>query len=179
MCSLASNLHFATKVSVSVVDVGLLPPPSDREGRDLPAVRPVACALRAAAADHPLVLSRGSSSDRYAADAERSACAFAQTQQRGSAELRQPRDDRIPGERSSRRAPSRRCLWRRSASPCRPVLRHQPAVSVDPRSIKQRRKRDDGRGPAARTELRPRPDISARTERRSAWRRPPARRLAR
>jgi hypothetical protein len=65
---------------VSVVDVGLLPPPSDREGRDLPAVRPVACALRAAAADHPLVLSRGSSSDRYAADAERSACAFAHEQ---------------------------------------------------------------------------------------------------
>jgi hypothetical protein len=30
----------------------------------------------------------------------------------GSAEPRQPRDDRIPGERSSRRAGSRRCLWR-------------------------------------------------------------------
>jgi hypothetical protein len=40
--------------------------------------------------------------------------AFAQTQRCGSAEPRQPRDDRIPGERSSRRASSWRCLWRRS-----------------------------------------------------------------
>ena len=30
-----------------------------------------------------------------------------------SAQPRQPHDDRIPGERSSRRTPSRRCQWRR------------------------------------------------------------------
>jgi hypothetical protein len=41
------------------------------------------------------------------------ASAFAQTQRCGSAEPRQPPDDRIPGERSSRHAPTRRCLWRR------------------------------------------------------------------
>ncbi len=38
------------------------------------------------------------------------ACAFAQAHRCRSAEPRQPRDDRIPGERSSRRAPSRRFL---------------------------------------------------------------------
>jgi hypothetical protein len=40
------------------------------------------------------------------------ASAFAQTQRCGSAEPRQPPDDRIPGERSSRHAPTRRCLSR-------------------------------------------------------------------
>jgi hypothetical protein len=45
------------------------------------------------------------------------ASGFAQEQRCGSAEPRQPRDARIPGERSSRWAASRRCLWRPSASP--------------------------------------------------------------
>ena len=40
------------------------------------------------------------------------ALATAQTQRRVSAPPRPPRDDRIPGEQSSRRAASRRCLWR-------------------------------------------------------------------
>ena len=40
------------------------------------------------------------------------AAAPAQTQQCCSAEPRRPRDDRIPRERSSRRAASWRCLWR-------------------------------------------------------------------
>ena len=44
------------------------------------------------------------------------ALAFAQTQRCRSAESRQPRDDRIPGERSSRRTSSWRCLWRRGNS---------------------------------------------------------------
>ena len=44
----------------------------------------------------------------------------------------------------------------------------QPAVSVDPRSVRQLRKRDDARGLVARTEPRPWPDLRARTERRYA-----------
>ena len=49
----------------------------------------------------------------------RATVAIAQTQRCVSAQPRQLRDDRIPGERSSRRAPSRRCLWRPSATPRR------------------------------------------------------------
>ncbi len=56
--------------------------------------------------------------------------AFAQTQRCGPAEPRQPRDDRIPGGRSSRRAPSRRCLWRHSIA-VRPLPELPVAASRD------------------------------------------------
>jgi hypothetical protein len=41
----------------------------------------------------------------------------AQTERCGTAESRRRRDDRILGERSSRRDPSWRCLWRQSTRP--------------------------------------------------------------
>jgi hypothetical protein len=50
----------------------------------------------------------------------RPAIAFAQAHRRSSAEPPQPRDDRIPRERSSGRVRSRRSLRRRSACPDRP-----------------------------------------------------------
>ena len=68
-----------------------------------------------------------------------SVTAFAQTQRCGPAEPRQPRDDRIPGERSSRRAPSRRCLWRRSDGPGR-----GPAEATLPRQTAGRAHRVTG-----------------------------------
>jgi hypothetical protein len=64
-----------------------------------------------------LSLRRRSGRPDRAASAPQRTIVIAQTQRCGSAEPHQPRDDRIPRERSSRRAPSRRCLWRRSDHP--------------------------------------------------------------
>jgi hypothetical protein len=63
-----------------------------------------------------MLLATGAHRRKQQSAADRSgrppACAIAQTQRCGSAQPRQPGDDRIPAERSSRRDPSRRCLWR-------------------------------------------------------------------
>jgi hypothetical protein len=66
---------------------------------------------------------------------------IAQTQRCGSAQPRHPRhprDDRIPGERSSRRAPSWRCLWRPGDDAPR-----RRRTSASPRTRSPARPRDD------------------------------------
>ena len=98
------------------------------------------------------------------ADARGSALAFVKTQRCGSAEPRQPLDDRIPGERSSQRAPSRRSHWRRSVG--------SPRLPPSPIAGRTRRRAEFGDCIGARRRARSRDWRIARLS--WAWRSRPA-----